>query len=290
MVKSVTELLIDAVLSSSTLDQEQSVEDERPSPAQGNKTYERGEDIEAQLYRKTLNPQGKTQYGNMGYWADGVKTLDAAGEAMARLLGQAGGLKPGVRALDVGCGFGDEVIFWAREFQPDHILAIEINPIRVGAGQEWARALGLSERVQFREGSAVALDLGPASFDKVLSLESPHSFVPRDAFIREAFRVLIPGGGLAMTDLLPLPGRQVQHFAIPPENRYSRDVLAQKLAETGFVQIEVKSIRELVIKPFHRYLGQLPANRGIFGKVRMFQRKRVAAKMDYVLVTARKPK
>lgn len=289
-MKPVTDFLIEAVLTSSTLVQEQSGDDGPPSRArQGNKAYERGEDVEAQLYRNTLNPQGKTQYGNMGYWADGVQTLDAAGEAMARLLGQAGGLKPGVRALDVGCGYGDEVFLWAKEFKPDHILAIEINPIRVEAGQERARSLGLSERLEFREGSAVGLDLEPASFDKVLSLESPHTFVPRDAFIREAFRVLIPGGELAMTDLLPLPGREVQHFAIPPENSYSRDVLAQKLAAIGFVQIEVKSIRQHVIKPFHRYLGRLPANRGVLGKIRMFQRKRVAAKMDYVLVTARKP-
>lgn len=289
MSKPVTDYLIDAVLSPSTFDREQSADDEFASPAQDNKGYERVEDVEAQLYRKTLNPQGKTQYGNMGYWTDGVQTLDAAGEALARLLGQAAGLKPGVRALDVGCGYGDEVILWAKEFKPDHILAIDINPIRVEAGEEWARVLGLSERVNFRAGSAVALDLEPASVCKVLSLESPHTFQPRDAFIREAFRVLIPGGGLAMTDLLPLPGREVQHFAIPPENAYSRDVLAQKLAEAGFVQIEVKSIRQHVIKPFHRYLAQLPANRGVLGKIRMFQRKRVAAKMDYVLVTARKP-
>lgn len=289
MLKSLTEILIDTYAGASSFDWEQGTDDVAPSPAQGTKAYERGEDVEAQLYRKTLNPQGKTQYGNMGYWTDRVQTLDAAGEAMARLLGQAAGLRPGVRALDVGCGYGDEVMLWAKEFKPDHLLAIDINPIRVEAGEEWARVLGLSERVHFREGSAVALDLQPASVDKVLSLESPHTFLTRDAFIREAYRVLIPGGGLALTDLLPLPGREVHHFAIPPENTHSRDVLAQKLAEAGFVQIEVKSIRQHVIKPFHRYLARLPANRGLLGRIRMFQRNRVAAKMDYVLVTARKP-
>lgn len=289
MFKPLTDYLIYAFLGPSTFDREQSADDDPPSPAQGNKAYERREDVEARLYRETLNPHGKTQYGNMGYWTDGVKTLDAAGEAMARLLGQAGGLKPGVRALDVGCGYGDEDILWAEEFKPDHILAIDINPIRVEATQEWARALGLSERLHFRAGSAVAIDLEPASVYKVLSLESPHTFLTRDAFIREAFRVLIPGGGLAMTDLIPLPGREVRHFAIPPENAYSRDVLARKLAEAGFVQIEVRSIRKHVIKPFHRYLAKLPANRGLLGRIRMLQRKRVAAKLDYVLVTARKP-
>ncbi|MCA1568238.1 MAG: methyltransferase domain-containing protein [Acidobacteria bacterium] len=289
MFKSVTDFLIYAFLGPSTFAREQSADNKPPSPARGNKAYERGEDVEAQLYRKILNPQGKTQYGNMGYWTDGVETLDAAGEALARLLGQAGELKPGVRALDVGCGYGDEVIFWAKEFKPDHILAIDINPISVEAGQEWARALGLSERLEFRAGSAVALDLEPASVNQVLSLESPHTFLTRDAFLREAFRVLVPGGGLAMTDLLPLPGRVVHHFAFPPENAYSRDVLAQKLADAGFVQIEVKSIRQHVIKPYHRYLAKLPANRGLLGRIRMFQRQRVAAKLDYVLVTARKP-
>ena len=291
MYKLLTDFLLYALMGPSPYHQEQSATDGSQNSAQdqAKKVYERREDVEAQRYRATLNPYGKTQYGNMGYWTDGVKTLDAAGEAMARLLGQAGGLKPGVRVLDAGCGCGDEDVLWAREFKPDHIMAVDINPIRVEGAQDWARALGISERLHFRVGSAVALDLEPASIDNVLSLESPHTFLPRDAFIREAFRVLVPGGRLAMTDLIPLPGREVRHFAIPPENACSRDELARRLAEAGFVQIEVRSIREHVIKPFHRYLAKLPANRGFSGNIRMFRRKRVAAKLDYVLVTAHKP-
>jgi erythromycin 3''-O-methyltransferase len=289
MFKSLTDFLIYSVIGSSTYDREQSADDEPKNPAQDKKVYERREDVEAQAYREALNPHGKTQYGNMGYWADGVKTLDAAAEAMARLLGQAGGLKPGVRALDAGCGGGDEDVLWAAEFKPDHILAIDINSERIEAAQDWARALGMADRLHFRVGSAVAMDLQPASVDKVLSLESPHTFLTRDAFIREAFRVLVPGGRLAMTDLIPLPGRVVRHFAFPPENAYSRDVFARKLAEAGFVQIEVRSIRKRVINPFHRYMAKLPANRGLSGRIRMLQRRRLAAKLDYVLITANKP-
>jgi len=288
MFNPLTDPLIYALIGHSTFEQPQDAAGTLANLAQDREAPER-EDVEARRYRATLNPHGKTQYGNMGYWTDRVKTLDAAGEAMARLMGQAGGLKPGVRVLDVGCGCGDEDILWAAEFKPDHILAIDINPSRVEAAQDWAAALGISERLHFRVGSAVALDLEPASIDRVLSLESPHTFLTREAFIREAFRVLVPGGRLAMTDLVPLPGREVRHFAIPPENAYSRDVLARKLAEAGFVRIEVRSIREHVINPFHHYLAKLPANRGLLGKIRMFRRKRVAAKLDYVLATAHKP-
>jgi hypothetical protein len=79
----------------------------------------------------------------------------------------------------------------------------------------------------------------------------------------------------------------VHHFAIPPENTHSRDI-GTETRRAGFIQIEVKSIRQHVIKPFHRYWRDYQPT-GITGRIRMFQRNRVAAKMDYVLVTARKP-
>ena len=56
MLKSLTEMLIDAYAIPYTFDREQSADDVPRGPAQGTKAYERGEDVEAQLYRKTLNP------------------------------------------------------------------------------------------------------------------------------------------------------------------------------------------------------------------------------------------
>jgi 2-polyprenyl-3-methyl-5-hydroxy-6-metoxy-1,4-benzoquinol methylase len=239
--------------------------------------------------RATLNPDGKSQYMNMGYWGDGAKTLDAAGEAMARLLGQAAGIRPGVRMLDVGCGCGDENLLWIDEFKPDEIVAIDINPKQIEAARERAAVKGITDRLRFSVGSAIEIRDELGKFDKVVSLEAAHGFLTREAFLREAFRMLAPGGTLAITDILPLPGQQPRHFALLPENSYSRDVLARKLAEAGYIHVAVASIREQVVPPFHRHLANLPGNRSLLGRIRMYQRLRVAAKLDYVLATAQKP-
>src|SRR5215510_4511488 len=56
----------------------------------------------------TLNPNGKTRFQNMGYWTDGVTTLDDAATALAQVVAQAAEFNSGDRILDVGCGFGDQ--------------------------------------------------------------------------------------------------------------------------------------------------------------------------------------
>jgi ubiquinone/menaquinone biosynthesis C-methylase UbiE len=261
-----------------------------PAHAPGRDSFER-KMVEEAAKRPVanLNPHGTKQFLNMGYWAAGATTLDQAATELARVVARAADLHAGQRVLDAGCGLGELDFLWLQEHGPKRIVAIDINASQIEAAQESAVARGVADWIDFRVASATSLTALGESFDKVISVEAPHQFVTREDFFREAFQVLGSGGRLVTTDLIPLPGRTVRHFTMNPLNLYSRIVYEQKLSEAGFVNVQVTSIRDLVLAPFTKYMATLPQARGLIGKLRMFQRRRLTARMDYVLATADKP-
>ncbi|MGE5625146.1 MAG: cyclopropane fatty acyl phospholipid synthase [Bacillota bacterium] len=69
------------------------------------KAFEVGErhyDLDESLYRATLGPR---LIYSCGYWKD-ARNLDSAEEAKLELVYRKLGLKPGMRVLDIGCGWG----------------------------------------------------------------------------------------------------------------------------------------------------------------------------------------
>ena len=119
--------------------------------------------------------------------------------AHRRLLEQAA-LQPGYRILEIGCGTGNLAIL-ARRLDPSvEVLGIDPDPKAISRARRKAQRAGLP--IEFREAFAEQLPFTDASFDRVLSAFMLHHVLP-DAKIptlREALRVLKPGGSLHLLD------------------------------------------------------------------------------------------
>ena len=240
---------------------------------------------------------------NCGYWA-GTTDYQTAAKALVDVLADAAVIGPGDRVLDAGCGFGDQDAHLARTRSPARILAVNVTNLQVEEAKQRNPAPG----VEYRHGSATAINEPDGSFDAVISLEAAFHFDTRADFLREAFRLLRPGGRLGIIDMLPLErdGRvltgglrgSIERWStqVPPANVYGVTRYREILAETGFTGIEIRSIRDQVFPAFlnrmKERLDEPSAKASMHPMLRLAMRHAIPdpfAAQDYIVVSARKP-
>lgn len=97
--------------------------------------------------------------------------------------------------LDVGCGTGPVITLLHDKYPEKHYVGLDLTPAMIKVAQ----AKGLSN-AEFVVGDAENLPFDDASFDAVLCSNSFHHYPNPEAFLREAHRVLRPGGRLILRD------------------------------------------------------------------------------------------
>jgi len=139
---------------------------------------------------------------NKALWEKGdfteiASTMRESGEALIKSIG----VKPPLRALDLGCGDGTTAIPLAR--LGAEVVGIDIARNLVDAGNRRAEAAGLKQLV-FREGDACNLQGVPdRSFDLTVSIFGA-MFAPKPFDVaREMVRVTKPGGRIVMGNWIP---------------------------------------------------------------------------------------
>jgi SAM-dependent methyltransferase len=108
-------------------------------------------------------------------------------------------LRPGDRVLDVCCGTGASALPAAHAVGPNgHVLGIDLAEPALARGRAKAREQGL-RNVELRLADAQRTGLDDASFDAVVCVFGIFFLPDMDAGIAELWRVLKPGGRLAVT-------------------------------------------------------------------------------------------
>lgn len=152
----------------------------------------------ADKMRKKCEKEG--HYGIRSGYYDGA---DDSGEAIRETrhrLYEAVGVSSGDRVLDVGCGFGDCLLWLAAQHGATGV-GIDIAQPQVETARELATERGLTDRVEFRRGDYHDLSrLQANSFDLVWALESLMHTNESTAVVREFTDVLRPGGRVVVCD------------------------------------------------------------------------------------------
>ncbi|NGO71114.1 methyltransferase domain-containing protein [Streptomyces sp. SB3404] len=109
------------------------------------------------------------------------------------------GLGPGEHLLDIGCGTGGPAVRLAGR-GGGRVTGITVSRVQVERCRERARAAGLADRLDFRHGDAMDLEFDDEVFDAAWAIDSLTHMRDRPRALREAHRVLRPGGRLLLTE------------------------------------------------------------------------------------------
>jgi cyclopropane-fatty-acyl-phospholipid synthase len=128
-------------------------------------------------------------------FSKGAQTLEDAQRTKLELVAGKLDLEPGMRVLDVGCGWGSFAMHAAREYGV-HVTGITLSELQAQRARERVAEAGLSENVEIRVQDY--RELAQGSFDAIASIGmSEHVGESQiDVYARTLFSLLRPGGKL----------------------------------------------------------------------------------------------
>ena len=179
-----------------------------------------------------------------GLPADAVRASFGCGNPTALAT-----IQPGETVLDLGSGGGIEVLLSAKRVGPrGKVYGLDMTDEMLALARENQQKAGVTN-VEFLAGDIEDIPLPESSVDLIISNCVINLSPDKDRVLKEAFRVLKPGGRLAVSDI-------VVRGSMPEEVRHSVELWAgcvagaleesdyrRKLQQAGFEQVSIEPTR-----------------------------------------------
>jgi ubiquinone/menaquinone biosynthesis C-methylase UbiE len=170
-------------------------------------------------------------------------------------------LNPGDIVLDLGSGGGIDVLLSAKRVGPTgKAYGLDMTDEMLSLANENKRKSGIAN-VEFLKGEIERVPLPDNSVDVVISNCVINLSADKDRVLREAFRVLKPGGRFAVSDvvtrgeMLPEIRKNVLLWVGCVAGALEETDYRSKLASAGFEQIELEPTRIYRIEDAREFLS-----------------------------------
>lgn len=199
-------------------------------------------------------------------------------------------LKPGEKVLDLGSGGGIDVLLSARRVGPTGFAyGLDMTDAMLELAERNRAEAGV-ENVRFLKGVIEDIPLPANSVDLVISNCVINLSADKRQVLREAYRILVPGGRFAVSDIV-FQGHFPQAIRADLEawagciaGALEEEVYRQLLAEVGFADIEVEVTRRYALND----IAESGAQRSI-AALSDEERAEVDGKFVSAFIRARKP-
>lgn len=168
--------------------------------------------------------------------------------------------------LDVGCGLGGAARLAADRFGC-RVTGIDLTPEYVEVGKALCEWVGLSGRIDLRQGSALDLPFEDALFDAAYMLHVGMNIADKRAVFAEVARVLRPGATFGIYDVMRT-GEGTLAFPVPWAEAPETSALAAPddyrgaLEAAGFAVTEARDRRDFALEFFAALAAKAAAAEG----------------------------
>ena len=134
-----------------------------------------------------------------GYWDEKVKSFSQSLLRMNEVMAETAAITSSEKVLDAGCGIGGSSIFLAQK-TGCHVTGISLSERQVIKAKELSVEKKVDANVDFKVMNYCATNFTDKSFDVVWGCESICYADDKEQFVKEAYRLLKPGGRLVVAD------------------------------------------------------------------------------------------
>jgi SAM-dependent methyltransferase len=159
-------------------------------------------------------------------------------------------LQPGQTVLDLGSGGGIDCFLAARQVGPNgQVIGLDMTPDMLALAERNKASLGAAAaNVRFVRGEIESMPLPDGEVDVIISNCVINLSTDKDAVLREAFRVLRPGGYLAVSDTVALQPfteemrRDADAWSACASGSLDVATYRAKLAAAGFDPVQIDDV------------------------------------------------
>jgi cyclopropane-fatty-acyl-phospholipid synthase len=222
-------------------------------------------DVGNEFYELVL---GESMVYSCGYWDEQALTLGDAQRAKLDLVCRKLGLRPGLRLLDVGCGWGSMVLHAAARYGV-RATGVTLSAEQAGYARARVAEAGLDDLVDIRVQDYREIIDGPYDAISSIGMAEHVGRTQYSVYADSLFHLLRPGGRLLNHQIAHRPRRHQQHYRVdrfidryvfPDGELLSLGDTVAVLEQAGLEVRDVEGLREHYARTLRCWVANLERN------------------------------